>query len=51
LRFWKAGVRSRLVAPDADGFYLDDYPDNYCYVAAMWKCPPATSVIVLEKHH
>jgi hypothetical protein len=49
--FWKAEVRCRLVAPGADGFYLDDYPGKYCYVAALWQCAPSTSVIVLEKHH
>ena len=49
--FWKAEVRCRLVARDADGFDLDEYPGNYCYVAAMWKCTSSASVIVLEKHH
>ena len=49
--FWKAEVWSRLVAPDQDGFRLDDYPGNYCNVAAMWECASSTSVIVLEKHH
>src|SRR6185436_19220135 len=34
--FWKTEVRCRLVAPEADGFCLDDYPGSYCYVAAMW---------------
>jgi hypothetical protein len=49
--FWKTEVKCRLVAPDADGFHLDDYPGNYCYVATMWKCPSTAAVIVLEKHH
>ena len=49
--FWKAEVRRRLVAPNAGGFHLDDYPDGYCYVAAIWICAPSTSIIVLEKHH
>ena len=49
--FWKAEVKCRLVTPDADGFHPDDYPGNYCYVAAMWKGASSTSVVVLEKHH
>ena len=49
--FWKTEVRCRLVAPEADGFCLDDYPGSYCYVAAMWKCASTAPVIVLEKHH
>jgi hypothetical protein len=49
--FWKTEVRWRLVAPDADGFHLDDYPGNYCYVATMWKRSSTAAVIVLEKHH
>jgi len=49
--FWTTEVKCRLVAAAADGFYLDDYPDNYCYVASMWQCAPSTPVIVLEKHH
>jgi hypothetical protein len=49
--FWKAEVKCRLVAPDADGFHPDDYPGNYCYVAAMWKGASSASVVVLEKHH
>ncbi|UPK01522.1 hypothetical protein [Bradyrhizobium sp. 170] len=49
--FWKTEVKCRLVALDADGFCLGDYPGNYCYVASMWKCASSTSIIVLEKHH
>ena len=49
--FWKTEVKRRLVAPDAGGFYLDDYPGQYCYVAALWHGVPSGSVIVLEKHH
>ena len=49
--FWRAEVKCRLVAPDKDGFHLDDYPGSYCYVAAMWECASCTPVIVLEKHH
>ncbi|MEH2533388.1 hypothetical protein V1277_000228 [Bradyrhizobium sp. AZCC 1588] len=49
--FWKTEVKSRLIAPDADGFYLDDHPGNYCYAASMWTCASSPPIIVLEKHH
>lgn len=49
--FWKSEVKCRLVPPDADGFSLDDYPTQYCYVATVWRCMPSTTVIVLDKHH
>lgn len=49
--FWKSEVKCRLVAPDADGFCLNDFPGGYCYVASMWQCATSTPVIVLERHH
>ena len=49
--FWKAEVKCRLVAADADSFHLDDYPGSYCYVATMWKCTSSRSIILLERHH
>ncbi|QOZ26528.1 hypothetical protein [Bradyrhizobium sp. CCBAU 51753] len=51
LAFWKDEVKGRLVASDANSFHLEDYPGNYCYVAAMWSCASLGAVIVLEKHH
>jgi hypothetical protein len=49
--FWKAEVKCRLVAVDADAFPLGDYPGSYCYVGSMWKGASSTPIIVLEKHH
>lgn len=49
--FWKAEVKCRLVAADADVFQLEDYPGSYCYAASMWRGASSTSIIVLEKHH
>ena len=49
--FWKTEVKRRLVSPNADRFQLDDYPDNYCYVAAMWERLSDKPIIVLEKSH
>jgi hypothetical protein len=49
--FWKAEVKCRLVAADADVFQLEDYPGSFCYVASMWKGAFSTPIIVLERHH
>ena len=49
--FWKAEVKCRLVAAEADVFQLEDYPGSYCYVASMWKGASSKPIIVLEKHH
>jgi hypothetical protein len=49
--FWKTEVKERLVSPDADGFNLDDYSGNYCYVASVWTFASSAPIIVLEKHH
>ena len=49
--FWKAEVKGRLVPPHADRFCLEAYPNEYCYVASVWRCAGSKSVIVLEKHH
>ena len=37
--FWKNTVRSRVVEPDKvyDGFQLEDYPDNCCYLVSEWQ--------------
>ena len=51
LAFWKKEVRRRLVSLGAGGFRLEDYPGNYCYVAAEWQLPSSRPIIVLEKHH
>jgi hypothetical protein len=44
--FWKAEVKCRLVPPGTDGLHLDDYPGNYRYVAAMWKCASSSKTEV-----
>jgi hypothetical protein len=49
--YWKAKISCRLVGPEAVGFYLEDYPEHYCYTAAMWECASSTHVIVVQKYH
>jgi hypothetical protein len=50
-RFWKAEVKPRTVAADAESFDLADFSDSYCYVATEWGGDGATPVVVLETHH
>lgn len=49
--FWRKIARRRIVPPDVDGFSLDDYPDGYCYCAALWRIKDLNDIIVLETHH
>jgi hypothetical protein len=49
--FWKKEVQPHLAPPDTVGFYPDDYPGEYCYVASLWKCGSSAAVILLEKLH
>ena len=48
--FWKTEVKPHLA--EGDRIVLEDFPDEYCYVASEWSNregePP---IVVLEKHH
>lgn len=55
--FWKNEVKSRIVEPEKyfDGFCIDDYPNNYCYVVR--KCrnvrnnDDLNNYIILDMYH
>lgn len=50
-RFWREEVEPRLVEPAAaDDIRLEEYPGEYCFVAAEWgaETPP---FVVLEVFH
>lgn len=50
--FWKVEVRDHLVPVEQlDGFYLEDYPNEYCYIASEWCRQDELPIIVLEKCH
>ena len=40
--FWKTDVSRRLVAPGVAKINVEDYPDSYCYLAAMWQGTSST---------
>jgi hypothetical protein len=50
--FWKDEVKPRVVPADAEGFYLEDYPGEYCYLATEWtRSIAGPAVVLLECHH
>ncbi|MBX9583898.1 MAG: hypothetical protein K2X87_26665 [Gemmataceae bacterium] len=50
-RFWKDEVKPRLVEPPVERFRLEDYPGEYCYLAAEWGGDGSFPVVVLETMH
>jgi len=48
--FWKTELRSHLIN-DRDNIDLDQFPDNYAYVASQWFGECQNMIILLEKHH
>lgn len=55
--FWKEEIKVRIVEPEkADcGFYLEEYPNEYCYIAREYRNnknkEDAISYIVLQMCH
>jgi len=49
--FWKAEVRDRLVPVEAHSFYLEDYSNEFCYIASEWRRSDSEPIVVLEKCH
>jgi len=55
--FWKYDVKMRIVEPEnaEKGFSLENYPDEYCYLASKWKnsydCNDLTTYILLQVSH
>jgi hypothetical protein len=49
--FWRKIAKDRIVSPDTYGFSLGDFPDGYCYCAALWRTHDAGDIVVLETHH
>ena len=49
--FWKTEVKPRVVDPSAHGFYLNDFPGHYAYVASEWSADLGPPIVLLETHH
>jgi hypothetical protein len=48
--FWKDEVKPHLANPGS-GVALEDFPDEYCYVASEWKTYEGEMIILLSKAH
>jgi hypothetical protein len=49
--FWKKEVRARVANPKGK-VRLEDFPDEYFYLASQWRDPKFSSpIVLLEKHH
>jgi hypothetical protein len=47
---WKADFEKHIVT-DINKICLDNFPDNYAYIASIWKVDNSTPVVLLEKTH
>lgn len=47
--FWKLELKARLA--ETKEFYLEDFPDEYCYLASEWRLDAGDTVILLEMYH
>ena len=48
--FWKTELKSHL-AEDISNINLDNFIDNYAYIASEWKREIEVPIILLEKYH
>jgi len=49
--FWKSEVKMRVVNPEAEGFYLEHFPEDYCYIAEEWEADEGERIILLMMSH
>jgi hypothetical protein len=48
--FWKSEIRNHLTIND-NKIHLDDFPNQYAYIASKWTPKSGESLILLEKIH
>jgi len=48
--FWKNELKPNL-ANDINNIQLDNFPDNYAYVASEWTGKSQAAIILVEKYH
>jgi hypothetical protein len=48
-QFWKKEVQPHL--PETEKIFLEDFRDEYAYIASLWTCKNAQPIIVMETLH
>jgi hypothetical protein len=52
LVFWRETARVRIVEPAEQGFRLEDFAGEFCYLASEWYEEGAEApIVVLEQYH
>jgi hypothetical protein len=49
--FWKSEADAHVVDDPEFGFRLEDFPDEYAYIASEWSGQIQAPVVLLEKYH
>ncbi len=49
-QFWKKEVKPRLAEPNSH-FRLEDFQDQYCFLASEWGVLGTIPIVVLERFH
>jgi hypothetical protein len=48
--FWKSEVKNHLADPSKK-IYLEDFPDEYCYVASEWESEDGKPIVLVVMWH
>lgn len=48
--FWREEIRPHLAEPETSVF-LEDFPNQYCYLASKWKAYTGETIILFSKAH
>jgi hypothetical protein len=52
LVFWRETARARIVDPAEQGFRLEDFPGEFCYIASEWHEEGVEApIVVLKQYH
>jgi hypothetical protein len=49
--FWRKQAQGRIVDPATNGFRLEDFPGEFCFIASEWREPNSVAPIYLFEHH
>ena len=49
--FWKQEVQTNLVNDHESGFHLEEFPNEYAYIASEWRDESSKPIVLLERYH